>query len=120
MSVKKNLLLTLMALLIGGSILYFQHRPLPAPVDATWADAQKEAERGGYRLITTQELAARYQQEPHSLLLVDTRQDWEFMSGYILGALNFPIEPTWWGRWRAEKPLAALLGPDKNRPVAFY
>ena len=68
MSVKRNLLLTLMALFIGGAILYYQYRPLPAPVDATWADAQQEAERGGYRLITTQELAARYQQEPHSLL----------------------------------------------------
>jgi len=120
MSVKRNLLLTLMALFIGGAILYYQYRPLPAPVNATWADAQQEAERGGYRLITTQELAARYQQEPHSVLLVDTRQDWEFMSGYIQGALNFPIEPTRWGRWRAAKPLAALLGPDKNRAVIFY
>ncbi|MBM4288178.1 MAG: rhodanese-like domain-containing protein [Deltaproteobacteria bacterium] len=120
MNFKRNLLLALTALLLGGAILSYQHRPLPSPVDATWADAQREAERGGYRLITTQELAARYQQEPHSVLLVDTRQDWEFMSGYIQGALHFPIEPTWWGRWRAEKPLLALLGPDKNRPVVFY
>ena len=51
---------------------------------------------------------------------MDTRQDWEFISGYIQGALNFPIEPTRWGRWRAEKPLPALLGPDKNRAVVFY
>ncbi len=108
MNVKRDLLLTLMALIIGGSILYIQHRPLPAPVDATWADAQKEAAHGGYRLITTQELATLYRQEPHSFLLVDTRQDWEFMSGYVQGALFFPIEPTWWGRWRAKKPLAAL------------
>jgi rhodanese-related sulfurtransferase len=93
---------------------------LPAPVDATWADARKEAEQGGYRLMTTKELAELYQKEPHSFLLVDTRQDWEFMSGYIQGALHFPIEPTRWGRWRAEKPLAALLGPDKNRAVIFY
>ena len=120
MNVKRNLLLTLMALIIGGSILYVQHRPLPAPVDATWTDAQREAERGGYRLITTKELAALYQQEPYSFLLVDTRQDWEFMSGYIQSALNFPIEPSRWGRWRAKKPLSALLGPDKNRAVVFY
>jgi len=120
MNLKRNLLFTLMALVIGGSILYVQHRPLPAPVDATWADAQKEAQRGGYRLVTTKELAALYQHDPHRVLLVDTRQDWEFMSGYIQGALHFPIEPTWWGRWRAAKPLAALLGPDKNRMVVFY
>ena len=42
------------------------------------------------------------------------------MSGYIQGALHFPIEPTRWGRWQAAKPLAALLGPDKNRAVVFY
>ena len=42
MSVKRNLLLTLMALFIGGAILYYQYRPLPAPVDVTWADAQQE------------------------------------------------------------------------------
>jgi hypothetical protein len=120
MKAKRNILLTLMAFLIGGAVLYYQYRPLPAPVDATWADAQQEAERGGYSLITTRELLSRYQQNPHSFLLVDTRQEWEFMSGYIQGALNFPIEPTWWGRRRAAKPLAALLGPDKNRAVVFY
>ena len=120
MSLKRTFFTTLVALLIGGGILWYQHRTLPAPVNATWADARKEAERGGYRLITTQELAVRYQQEPHSFLLVDTRQDWEFMSGYIQGALNYPIEPTPWGRWRAAKPLAALLGPDKNRTIVFY
>ena len=117
MSVKSTCCLTLMALLIGGGILYYQHRPLPAPVNATWADAQREAEQGSYRLITTRELAALYQQQPHSFLLVDARQDWEYMSGYIQGALNYPIEPTRWGRWRAEKPLAPLLGPDKNGSV---
>jgi hypothetical protein len=120
MSVTRTLFTTLAALFLAGGILWYQHRPLPVPVNATWADAGQEAERGGYRLITTKELAARYQQEPHGLLLVDTRQDWEFMSGYIRGALNFPIEPTWWGRWRAEKPLTALLGPDKNRAIVFY
>ena len=90
----------------------YQHRPLPAPVDATWTDAQKEAERGGYRLITTKELAALYQQEPHSFLLVDTRQDWEFMSGYIQGALHFPH------RAHQVGPLAGgktFIGPFRTR-----
>ena len=120
MSLKRTLWVTVMALALAGGMLFYQHRPLPAPVDATWADAEQEAERGGYRLITTRKLAARLQQDPHGLLLVDTRQDWEFMSGYIQGALHFAIEPTRWGRWRAQKPLAALLGPDKNRTVVFY
>jgi hypothetical protein len=120
MNLKRNLLRTLMVLIIGGSILYVQNRPLPAPVNATWADVKKEAEQGGYRLITTKELATLYQQDPHSFLLVDTRQDWEYMSSYIQGALNYPIEPPRWGRWRAKKTLAVLLGPDKSRSIVFY
>jgi rhodanese-related sulfurtransferase len=54
------------------------------------------------------------------LLIVDTRQDWEYRSGHIKGAVDFPLEPGWWARWRAQKRLAALLGPDKDRLVVFY
>ena len=84
------------------------------------AEVQAEAARGGYRLINTEELAKLYQQPPANFLLVDTRQDWEYRSGHIKGAVNFPIEPTWWGRLRAQGRLAALLGPDKDRLVVFY
>jgi hypothetical protein len=42
------------------------------------------------------------------------------MAGYIPGALNFSMEPSLWGRWRAAKRLPALLGPDKNRAIVFY
>ena len=84
------------------------------------AQVHAEAVRGGYRLINTEELTKIYQQPPADFLLVDTRQDWEYRSGHIKGAVNFPMEPTWWGRWRAKGRLAALLGPDKNRLVVFY
>ncbi len=100
--------------------MWYQNRPHVTPERVTWADAQREAELGGYRLITTQKLAELYRQDPHSFLLVDTRPDWAFLAGYIQGALNFPIEPSLWGRWRAAKRLPALLGPDKNRTIVFY
>jgi rhodanese-related sulfurtransferase len=51
---------------------------------------------------------------------VDTRQEWEYRTGHLKGALNFPIEPTWFSRWRNQKPLEAFLGPDKNRFIVFY
>jgi rhodanese-related sulfurtransferase len=54
------------------------------------------------------------------MLLVDTRQEWEYRSGHIKGALNFPIEPTWLSRWRNKGALAKFLGPDKNRFIVFY
>jgi rhodanese-related sulfurtransferase len=53
-------------------------------------------------------------------LLVDTRQEWEYRSGHIRGATNFPIEPTWWSRWRKAGALEAVLGPDKDRLIVFY
>jgi rhodanese-related sulfurtransferase len=53
-------------------------------------------------------------------LLVDTRQDWEYRTGHIKNAVNFPIEPSAWGRWRAESPLAKFLGSDKDRIIVFY
>ena len=42
------------------------------------------------------------------------------MAGYIPGALNFSMEPSLWGRWRAAKLLGALLGPNKNRTIVFH
>ena len=84
------------------------------------AQVQAEAASGGYQLMDTAGLAKLYQQPPPGFLLVDTRQDWEYRSGHIKGAVNFPIEPTWWGRFRSQGRLAALLGPDKNRLVVFY
>jgi len=120
MNFKKAVFLGLLAVLVTLGGLWYSHRPLPPPQEATWEDVQAEAQRGGYSLISTAELADLYRQAPPKLLLVDTRQDWEYRTGHIKGAVNFPIEPTWWGRWRARGALARLLGPDKERPLVFY
>jgi hypothetical protein len=120
MNPRRNLLLGLLAVLATLGVLWHSHRPLPLPQEASWEDVQAEARRGGYSLISTGELADLYRQAPPNLLLVDTRQDWEYRTGHIQGAVNFPIEPTWWGRWRAQGALARLLGPDKERPLVFY
>ena len=116
---KKTLLLALVAAVLTLGALWYVHRPV-AIQEATMAEVQAEAARGGYRLINTAELAKLYQQPPANLLLVDTRQDWEYRSGHIRGAVDFPMEPTWWSRWRSQSRLAALLGPDKDRLVVFY
>ncbi len=112
-------LLALAAMLLTLAVTWYVSRPLVVQ-EATMAQVEAEAARGGYRLINTEDLAKLCQQPPANLLLVDTRQPWEYNSGYIPGAVNFPIDPTWWSRWRCRGPLAELLGPDKNRPVVFY
>jgi 3-mercaptopyruvate sulfurtransferase SseA len=90
------------------------------PKEATFEDVLSEAESGGYRLINTEDLWEHYKKDRKALLLVDTRQEWEFRTGHIKGASNFPMEPTWLSRWRKKTDLKAFLGPDKNRLVVFY
>ena len=79
-----------------------------------------EAENGGYRLISTDALWKLYGEERDGLLLVDTRQEWEYRAGHIAGAVNFPMEPTWMARWRKKGDLKQFLGDDKKRPIVFY
>lgn len=79
-----------------------------------------EAKQGDYRIISTDELWARYEKDPAKMLLVDTRQEWEYRTGHIKSALNFPMEPTWMSRWRNKGALGKFLGPDKERFLVFY
>ncbi len=115
----KKTLLAVLAVVVTVGALWFTNRAV-TPKEATWEDVQAEAKAGGYRLITTDEVYARQQRNPQGTLLVDTRQDWEYRSGYIKGAVNFPMEPTAWSRWRKAASLEALLGPDKDRFIVFY
>ena len=116
---RRTTLLALVAMALTLGVLWYANRPI-IPQEATQEDVLAEARTGGYHLISTDELAGRYRQGSQKLLLVDTRQDWEYRSGHIQGAINFPMEPTWWSRWRSQGRLAALLGPDKDRLVVFY
>jgi 3-mercaptopyruvate sulfurtransferase SseA len=111
--------LALLAIAFTVSVLWFTNRSVP-PKEITWQDVVTEADRGGYRLITIDELLDRYQRDPKNLFLVDTRQEWEYRTGHIKGSVNFPMEPTWLSKWRKKDALHQFLGPDKNRFVIFY
>ena len=116
---RRTTLLALAAVILTLGALWYIHRPVILQ-EATLAEVQAEAVRGGYRLMNTAALAELYRQHPAKVLLVDTRQDWEYRSGHLTGAVNFPMEPTAWARWRSQGRLAALLGPDPDRLVVFY
>jgi hypothetical protein len=116
---RKTALIALAAVMITVGALWFTNRAV-TPREATWDDIMAEAERGGYRIITTEELASEYQKDSGGFLLVDTRQDWEYRTGHLKRALNFPMEPTWWSEWRKASALEASLGPDKDRKIVFY
>ena len=112
-------LLALTNVVLLGAVWWWRRRA-PAPREVGWNEVMAEAETGGYVLISTEEMANRYQKDPQSLLLVDTRPEGEYRAGHIGGAVNFPLTPTRWGRWRSRRLLTTLLGPDKERLVVFY
>jgi 3-mercaptopyruvate sulfurtransferase SseA len=116
---RKTTIIALAAVLLTVGALWFTNRAV-TPKQATWDDVLAEAKAGGYNIITTQDLAARYQKDAGSLFLVDTRQEWEYRTGHLKGAVNFPMEPTAWSRWRKAAALETFLGPDKNRTLIFY
>ena len=116
---KRTTVTALLAVLLTVGALWFTNRAI-TPKQATWDDVLAEARNGNYQIITTEELSERYQREAKSLLLVDTRQEWEYRTGHLKGAVNFPMEPTWWSRWRKASALEALLGKEKDRTIIFY
>lgn len=111
--------LALVAVLITVVFVWYIHRPA-APDQSTWDDVLAEARAGGYQIISTEELADRYLKGSPAPLLIDTRQEWEYRTGHIEGAINFSMEPTWWARWRKAGDLEDVLGPDKDRVLVFY
>lgn len=114
---KNFMALAVVCLTIGA--LWFTNRAV-TPKTATWEDVVSESESGGYELITTEELHEKYIRDPDALLMVDTRQEWEFRTGHMKGAVIFPMEPTWFSRWQKASALEEFLGPDKNRLIVFY
>ena len=116
---QKTTLIAFVAVLLTVAALWFTNRVV-TPKEATWDDVLAEAKTGGYRVITPEELAERYRKDAKRLLLVDTRQEWEYRTGHLLGAVDFPMEPTSWSRWRRAPALETFLGPDKDRAIIFY
>ncbi len=115
----KSVFFAAAAVLITVMSIWYAQRPIVTK-KASWDDVVAEAKAGGYQIITTEALADRYRRDPSGILLVDTRQEWEYRTGHIEGAINFSIEPTRWERWRKAGELENFLGPDKELTLVFY
>ncbi len=115
---KKYIFLTLLA--ISVTVVFLLLSRSSAIKESTWEDVEAEAELGGYLLINSEELLDIYDNNFNELKLIDTRQAWEYNIGFIAGAVNFPMEPTWWARWRKKGALENVLGPDRNHKLVFY
>ena len=83
---------------------------------------EREVERGGYKVITTQELKAWLDQK-RDMLIVDTMPADNFKKQHIPGAVNFEIQRHPEMTEMSDKmktDFEKLLGPDKNRTIVFY
>jgi hypothetical protein len=87
-----------------------------------WDKVVAEAQKGGYQLITPDELRQEYLKDPASFLLVDTRQEWSYQMQHIRGALHIDFAPTWWNQYSpmTRSEMKKLLGPDKSKKAVFY
>ncbi len=119
MQSRKTTFIAIAAVLLTVGAIWHTNRTVTPP-QATWDDVLAEGKAGGYKIITTDELSERYQEDSKAILLVDTRQNWEYRTGHLKGAVNFPMEPTAWARWRKASALEAFLGPDRDRTIIFY
>ena len=115
---KFSRILSIIIILAVG--VFFSQQCIAQPQVASNADVQAEAQRGGYKLINMDELWQLYQRADDNLLLVDTRQEWEYHAGYIKGAAFFSMEPTWLARMTQRGALEQFLGPDKTKILVFY
>ncbi len=86
----------------------------------------REAQRGGYSLITTPELKELLDRKT-DLVLVDTMPLDAYEKEHLPGAKHFLLPIPEMTEWDAEKTagktkeqLLALLGPDKQRLIIFY
>lgn len=119
MKIVRSVLLPAVIVSIALLGVWKAHRPAPA-AQSDMEQVRQEAERGAYRLIDIEALGQLYHTDRKKLLLVDTRQEWEYRAGHIEGSVNFPMEPTSWARWKKKGDLETFLGPDRNQTIIFY
>ena len=108
--------------LLGCLVLSATAYATTEPQAQALAQVQAEAREGNYQLIAPETIKTQFLENPASLFLVDTRQEWEYQREHIKGAVNLPVTPTWWTQYSpwARSEMKKLLGPDKKRQVGFY
>ena len=115
LSVINIITLLLVIFLLRASITIAEEQPL------WWEQAEAEARREGYDLITLDELESLYQSDKDFIVL-DVRPDYEYKRAHLPKAANLEfhlgerltIEPA------KRKEFEELLGSDKDRTIVIY
>lgn len=107
--------LLLVIFLLSATISIAEEQPL------WWEQAEAEARREGYDLITLDELQSLYQSHKDFIVL-DVRPDYEYKRGHLPKAANLEfhlgerltLDPA------KRKEFEELLGPEKDRTIVIY
>ena len=125
MKMQKGLITVLISALLvfgmaGGALAAWGTQELDTEMIAvTFA---KEMERGGYKVLATEELKGWIDQKK-PMLIVDTMPyEASYKKQHVPGAvqLEFPIPEMTQLDDRTKDALEKLLGPDKERLIVFY
>jgi predicted sulfurtransferase len=86
-----------------------------------YKQAQRSAERDGYKLITTAGLRKLLLTEP-DVLLVDVRFAYEYAAGHMPGAVSLPVDLTDRTDLSVERrqAFADALGEEKGGTIVIY
>jgi rhodanese-related sulfurtransferase len=82
----------------------------------------REAERGGYKIVTTEELK-KWIDEKKNVLIIDTMPyEDSYKKQHVPSAVNFvfPIPEVTSLDDKTKESFVKLLGPDKDRPIVVY
>ena len=105
----------LVIFLLRAGITIAEERPL------WWEQAEVEAGREGYHLITLDELESLYQ-SGKDFIILDVRPDYEYNRAHLPKAANLEfhlgerltLDPA------KQKEFEKLLGPNKDRTIVIY
>ena len=115
LSVITLIILLLVIFLMRANTTIAEEQPL------WWEQAEAEARREGYDLITLDELESLYQSDKDFIVL-DVRPDYEYKRAHLPKAANLEfhlgerltLDPT------KRKEFEELLGPNKDRTIVIY
>ena len=105
----------LVIFLLRAGITIAEEQPL------WWEQAEAEARREGYDLITLDELESLYQ-SGKDFIILDVRPDYEYKRAHLPKAANLEfhlgerltLDPA------KQKEFEKLLGPNKDRTIVIY
>lgn len=124
MKSKKNLISVLIAFLLvfvlAGGVMAWGTKELDTEKIAV--TFTKEVQRGGYKIVTTQELKS-WIDAKKPMFIIDTMPfESSYKKQHIPGAaqMEFPIPEMNQLDDKTRDTLIKILGPDKNRLIVFY